>query len=91
MLRWFLHANAAKAERKQEAEWAKEERLFRASITKEDRDFAKRMRRNAATKIQAALRMMMEKAIYPLRLAMAGLHDSARKFGQRYTVARRLQ
>jgi len=48
----------------------------------------RREQEGAATKIQAALRMMMEKAMYPLRLGLAGLTESARKFALRYTVER---
>ena len=42
----------------------REDREFKEYIRKEDR-------KDAATKIQAVVRMLIEKAMYPLRLALA--------------------
>lgn len=67
LLRSFLYGNTAKGER---SERIKEERLFRASITKEDRAFAAKMRNNAATKIQAAARRLLDKLWWPFRKAL---------------------
>ena len=67
LLRSFLTGNTAKAERNEQI---KEDRAFREMEKKWQREDRAKMRRNAATKLQAAARRMLDLLWWPFRRAL---------------------